>query len=144
MNYINNEKGISEIIVLLAILPIVIFIIIYMIMGGLFLVENNELTTIVNKKLDRAIVEGQFTIEIEKELIEELDAKGFSKDKLDIIISPSEASDNDNLTYIERGNEISISVVYKKAHIFYYFNFGLAEEKAFYPKTKVTGMSEKW
>lgn len=144
MNYIKNEKGASEIIAFLVILPFIIYFIIYLIIGGLFLVEKNELTTIVNKKLDQAIVEGQFTPDIKTELIQELDTKGFKQEKLEITITPTEAGDNDNNTYATRAQEISIKVIYKHAHTFYYINGKSGSEETFYPKTRVTGMSEKW
>lgn len=144
MNYIKNEKGAVGTIETLVYLPIIFYMIVYLIMGGLFLVEKNEMTTVVNKKLDRAIVEGQFTTELKNELINELDSKGFKKEKLEIYITPDVAGDNDNNTYISRGNEISIKVIYKKTHTFYYLNFAIGEESIFYPKAKVTGMSEKW
>ncbi len=144
MNYIKNERGAINTIEVLVYLPIIIYIIVYLIMGGLFLVERNELTTIVNKKLDRAVVEGQFTVELKEELINELDVKGFKKDKIEISIIPDSAGDDDNMTYTKRGNEISIKVIYKKTHTFYYLNFGIGEESTFYPKAKVSGMSEKW
>lgn len=144
MKYIKNEKGAVEIIALLTFLPLILYMIVYLIMGGLFLAEKNELSTIVNKKLDRAIVEGQFTIELKEELINELDAKGFKKEKLEITITPDTSGDANNSTYIQRGNEISIAVIYKEIHTFYYLNFGIGEESTFYPKAKVTGMSEKW
>jgi len=113
MNYIKNEKGAINTIEVLAYLPLIIYMIVYIIMGGLFLVEKNELSAIVNKKLDRAIIEGQFKIELKDELINELDSKGFKKEKLDITITPDAAADNNNDTYTSRGNEISITVIYK-------------------------------
>ena len=142
--YINNEKGAGEIITFLVILPFVIYFIVYLVIGGLFLIEKNELTTIVNKKLDRAIVEGQFTADIKDELIQELDTKGFKQEKLEITITPTIAGDNDNNTYATRGQEITIRVIYKQAHTFYYINGKLGDEETFYPKAKATGMSEKW
>lgn len=144
MNYIKNQKGSAGTIELLAYLPIILYMTTYIIMGGMFLVEKNELSTIVNKKLDRAVVVGQFTTELKDELINELDLKGFSNEKLEITILPDVAADNNNDTYASRGNEISIKVVYKEIHTFYYLNFGIGEESTFYPKTRVTGMSEKW
>lgn len=144
MNYIRNQKGAVVTIEVLVYLPLILYMIVYLIMGGLFLIEQNELSTIVNKKLDRAVVEGQFTAERKNELIDELDLKGFKKEKLDITITPDTAGDNNNDTYTSRGNEISIKVIYKKTHTFYYLNFGIGKESTFYPKTRVTGMSEKW
>jgi len=144
MNYIKNEKGAVGTIEVLVYLPLILYMIVYLIMGGLFLVEKNELSTVVNKKLDRAIVAGQFTAELKEELINELDSRGFNKEKLEITITPDAASDNDNNTYTSRGNEISIKVIYKETHIFYYLNFAIGEESTFYPKKRVTGMSEKW
>ncbi len=144
MNYIKNKKGAVETITILAFLPFIIYLIIYMTIGGLFLVERNELTTIVNKKLDRAIVEGQFTAELKEELINELNVKGFKNEKLEIVITPDAAADGNNSTYAARGSEISVKVIYKETHVFYYLNFGIGDEKTFYPKTRVTGMSEKW
>ncbi len=144
MNYIKDEKGAIETIEVLVYLPIILYLIIYLIMGGLFLVEKNELSTIVNKKLDRAVVVGQFTAELKEELINELDAKGFNKEKLEITITPDSAADSNNSTYATRGNEISVKVVYQEAHVFYYLNFGIGKESTFYPKSRVTGMSEKW
>lgn len=144
LKHVCNEKGGGEILSFLVVLPITLLIVSYVIFGGLFLIEVNELSTIVNKKLDMAAVEGQFTIDIKNGLINELDDRGYKKEKLTVEISPVEASDNNNSTYVKRGQEISIKVVYEQAHPFYYINLGLAEEKIFYPKTRVTGMSEKW
>lgn len=144
MNYVKNEKGTGEIIAFLVVLPLIIYFIIYLIIGGLFLIEKNELTTIVNKKLDQAIVEGQFKVDIKTELIQELDTKGFKQDKLEITITPAVAGDNDNSSYVARGQEISIKVIYKQVHAFYYLNGMSGNEEIFYPKTKITGMSEKW
>lgn len=144
MSYINNQKGSVGTIELLAYLPLLLYMIVYLIMGGLFLVEKNELNTIVNKKLDRAVIIGQFSTKLTEDLINELDSNGFEKEKLEIKISPDVAADNNNDTYASRGNEISVKVIYKETHIFYYLNFGIGEESTFYPKTRVTGMSEKW
>lgn len=144
IKYICNEKGGGEILSFLVVLPITLMLVSYVIFGGLFLIEVNELSTIVNKKMDMAAVEGQFTIDIKNGLINELDDKGYKKEKLIIEISPAAAADNNDSAYVKRGQEISIKVVYEQAHPFYYINLGLAEEKTFYPKTRVTGMSEKW
>lgn len=144
MNYIRDQKGSIGTIEILVYLPLIIYMIAYLIIGGTFLIEKNELNTIVNKKLDRAIVAGQFTAELKEELINELDSKGFNKEKLEIIITPDAAADNNNDTYAPRGDEISIKVIYKETHTFYYLNFGIGEESIFYPKKRVTGMSEKW
>jgi len=142
--HVNNEKGGGEKLSFLVVTPIIVWMFSYIIFGGLFLIEVNELSTIVNKKLDIAVVEGQFTTDLKNELINELDGKGYKKDNLKIEISPASASDVNNDTYVSRANEISIKVVYEKAHPFYFINLGLAPETNFYPKTKITGMSEKW
>lgn len=144
MNYIRDQKGAIGTIEILVYLPLIIYMIVYLIMGGMFLIEKNEINTIANKKLDRAIVAGQFTAELKEELINELDSKGFNKEKLQITITPVPAADNNNDTYASRANEISIKVIYQETHAFYYLNFGIGEESTFYPKTRVTGMSEKW
>lgn len=144
MNNIKNQKGAITTIEVLAYLPFIIYLFVYLIMGGLFLIEKNELNTIVNKKLDRAVVVGQFTAELKEELISELDSRGFDSEKLEITIAPDAAADNNNDTYTTRGNEISIKVIFKETHTFYYLNFGIGEESTFYPKTRATGMSEKW
>lgn len=144
MNNIKNQKGAIGTIEILVYLPFIIYLIVYLIMGGLFLIEKNELSTIVNKKLDRAVVVGQFTSELKEELINELDSRGFNSEKLEITIAPDAAADNNNDTYTTRGNEISIKVIFKETHTFYYLNFGIGEESTFYPKTRVAGMSEKW
>ncbi len=144
MNYIKNEKGAVGTIGVLVYTPIIIYMIVYLIMSGLFFVEKYELSTIVNKKLDRAVVVGQFTAELKEELINELDLKGFSKEKLEIIINPDAAADNNDDTYATRGSEITIRVIFKETHTFYYINFAVGEESTFYPKAKATGMSEKW
>nr|WP_312579564.1 hypothetical protein [Sedimentibacter sp.] len=144
MKYIKNQKGAVTTIEVLVYLPFIIYLIIYLIMGGLFIIEKNELSTIANKKLDRAVVEGQFTVELKEGLKNELDSKGFKKEKLEITITPDEAADNNNETYTSRGNEISIKVIYKETHAFYYLNFAIGDESTFYPKAKVTGMSEEW
>ena len=144
MNIIKNERGAVNTIELLVYLPIILYLTLYLIMGTLFFIEKNEISTVVNKKLDRALVAGQFTAELKEELISELDSIGFKKEKLEVIITPDAAADNDNTTYTKRGDEITIKVIYKETHTFYYLNFGIGEESVFYLKTKVTGMSEKW
>jgi len=144
IKYIKNEKGGGEILSFLVVLPIIIWLFSYMILGGLFLIEVNELSTIVNKKLDIAVVNGQFTAEEKNNLINELNEKGYKKENLVIYIFPDAATDTNNETYVKRGQEISIKVIYEQAHPFYLINFGLVSEESFYPKTKVTGMSEKW
>ena len=79
MKYLKSEKGAVETVEILVYLPLILYMIVYLIMGGLFLIEKNELSTVVNKKLDRAIIEGQFTDVLKEELINELDLKGFKK-----------------------------------------------------------------
>lgn len=142
--YINNENGGGEILSFLVVVPVIVWMFTYVIFGGLFLVEVNELSTIVNKKLEMAVVEGQFTTDLKNGLVQELDNKGYKKEKLSVEISPTDASDNNNATYVKRGQEISIKIIYQKPHPFYYINLGLAEEKNFYPKIRITGMSERW
>ncbi len=107
----------------------------------------NDMTNICNKKLDRALVEGQFTSAIRAELENELATYGFSGTNLEITITPSQAGDASDGTYAPRGQEIELTVLYKKPHWFYYINKffspSLAESK-FYIGTKISGMSEKW
>lgn len=144
INIIAEEKGSAEILAFIVVTPFIVWMFTYLIFGGLFLIEINELSTITNKKMDMAMVEGQFTTTLKNQLITELNSKGYLSEKLEITISPTAAGDTNNTTYIKRGNEISIAIIYKKAHPFYYLNFGLMPEDTFYPKTKVAGMSEKW
>ena len=107
----------------------------------------NDMTNICNKKLDRALVEGQFTSTIRAELENELADHGFSGTDLEITITPNPASDGSDGTYASRGQEIELTVLYRKPHWFYYVNRLFSpslEDSKFYIGTKISGMSEKW
>lgn len=111
------------------------------------MLSKNDFNTIVNKKLDRALVQGQFTDQIKSSLIEELDEKGFKKEYMEIKITPNESDDGSDTTYAPRGEEVVIQAIYKKPHIFYFVNKFMnknMDEKNFYISTKISGMSEIW
>lgn len=144
LNILKNEKGESNILGFIVIAPIITYFIIYIVLGGDFYLDTNNLSIIVNKKLDQAIIVGQFTTTLKQELIDELKDKGFIESSTEISITPTIAGDNDNNTYVTRGNEIEITVLYKKAHGFYYINFGSGGQEKYYIGTKIQGMSEKW
>ncbi|KXG73725.1 hypothetical protein [Thermotalea metallivorans] len=141
---LSNQKGAGEILAMVAIAPILTWFFMYIILGGAFLLRKNDMTTIVNKKFDRALVQGQFTQNLKNELITELHAKGFDAPNLEITVTPLSAYDSDDFTYVPREGEIEITVLYKKEHPFYYANFGAGSKERFYIGTKIQGMSEKW
>lgn len=141
---LRNKKGASDVLSLVIIAPIITWFIVYIILSCDFFMTTNDLSVIVNKKMARAIVNGQFTTELKQELIDELVEKGFDKSYLDISITPNSAGDNNNTTYEKRGNEIEIVVIYKNPHALYYVNLGTVNRKNYCIGTKLQGMSEKW
>lgn len=141
-NKLKCKKG--SILSFIIIVPIIVWFFLYLIFGGLYFMQINNMATIVNKHLDQALVEGQFTTELKDSLYSSLQRAGYSGSPLEIEVTPSAAFDNNNNTYVKRGDNIEIRVVYKVAHPFYYINFGLSNENKFYTGTKILGMSEKW
>jgi len=141
---LSEQKGGGEILAFIVVAPIFVWFFVYIILGGSFLLKKNDMTTIVNKKLDRALVEGQFTNTLQTELINELTSKGFSKSDLEISVTPNDAYDSNDGSYVARGTEIEITVLYKQPHPFYYVNLGAGSIEKFYIGTKIQGMSEKW
>lgn len=142
----SDEKG-NSILGYIIISPFLIYFILYLVLGGAYFMRINDMTNICNKKLDRALVEGQFTSTIKTELENELATYGFSGTELEITITPSEADDGDDGTYASRGEEIELTVLYKKPHWFYYINKFFSpslEDSKFYIGTKISGMSEEW
>lgn len=145
-NILLNNKG-DSILGYVIVAPFLLYFTVYLILGGAYFLKINDMTNICNKKLDRALVQGQFTTSLQTELINELVLAGFHEDNLTITISPAVAGDSNNDTYIERGNEIQVTIIYKKPHRFYYpnkFFSSSLEESKFYIGTKISGMSEKW
>jgi len=124
--------------------PFLVYFLLYLIFVALFFIRNNEIRSITNKMLDRAVVEGQFTAALQTELKNNLVAAGFEEEKLEIEITPSSSGDSINSTYAKRGEEIEIIIIYKKPHNLYFLSFGVGGEKAYYISTKISGMSEKW
>lgn len=108
--------------------------------------DQNNMLTISNLSLDRALVEGKFTDEIYTELNDKLNQKGFT-DSLSVEITPSEATHTNITDYVKRGDIITLKVVYARPHPFYYINRifvpALTEER-FYTTVTLYGMSEKW
>lgn len=142
IKYLNNQRG--DILGFIIIAPIIVWFFLYIIFCGMFLLDINQMNTIVNKSLSMALVEGQFTTKLQSDLKNELINAGFTEDKLEINITPTYAGDNNDLTYATRGNIIEISVIFKKPHIFYYTNFKSGGESKYYIGIKMQGMSEKW
>lgn len=143
IKYLNNQKG-ENIIGFIVTAPIIMWFLLYIIFGGLFLLDINHLTTVVNKSLDKAIVEGQYTTDLQRSLKNDLIMSGFTEDKLEINITPNASGDSDNMTYASRGEMIEITVIYKNPHIFYYINLKAGGESKYYIGVKIEGMSEKW
>jgi len=145
-NLLKNKKG-NSILGYVIISPFLLYFILYLVLGGAYFMNINDMNNICNKKLDRALVIGQFTPELQEELENELASHGFSGTDLEIEITPTFAGDNDSDSYISRGNEIELKVIYKKPHWFYgvnkFFSPSLDESK-FYIGVKISGMSEKW
>ncbi|WP_440977648.1 hypothetical protein [Sedimentibacter sp. LTW-03] len=144
LKYIKNEKGDSNIVGFIVVAPVLLWFFVYIIFGGSFLLDINKMTTIVNKSFDQALVEGQYTVELQQKLKSELTSYGFEEDSLEINIAPSSSRDNDNSTYEIRGKMIEVRVLYNKPHPFYYVNFKAGGESKYYIGVKIQGMSEKW
>jgi len=146
LEILRNKRG-NAILGYLIVTPFIVYFMLYIILGGAYFLRVNDMTNVVNMKLDRALVEGQFTTTLRDELENELDSKGFGGADLTINISPSVAGDSNNTSYAKRGEEIEITVLYKKPHYFYYpnrlFSPSISESK-FYIGAKISGMSEKW
>lgn len=143
---LSDKKG-DSILGFVIISPFLVYFILYLVLGGAYFMRINDMANICNKKLDRALVEGQFTSTLRSELESELATYGFSGTELEIVITPSRAGDGSDGTYVNRGQEIELQVLYKKPHWFYYINRFLSpslEESKFYIGTKISGMSEKW
>lgn len=142
--YLKNERGDGNILAFIILSPIFLWIFLYIIMGGSFLLEINQMTAIVNKSLDEALVEGQYSTDLQEHLRQELIDSGFTEDSLEITITPTAAGDGSNSTYVTRGNLIEVKVVYKKPHRFYYTNLKVGGESKYWIGTKIQGMSEQW
>jgi hypothetical protein len=145
-NIIKNKKG-NSILGYIIISPFLLYFILYLILGGAYFMNINDMNNICNKKLDRALIEGQFTPDLQQELKDELASIGFSGSSLEIEITPTYAGDNDSNSYVERGNEIQLTVIYKKPHWFYGVNRVFSpslDESKFYIGVQISGMSEQW
>lgn len=144
MSVFLNKKG-NSMLGFIIVFPFLVSFLVYIILGGAYFMKSNDMTNIVNKYFDKALLEGQFTQTIKNELTQELTTNGF--DDITIEIEPSAAGDTSGTTYTTRGNTINLTVLHNKAHSFYLIN------KFFMPSTssdkfkigvKVSGMSEKW
>lgn len=143
---LSNKKG-NSILGYVIITPFLVYFILYLVLGGTYFMRINDMTNIANKKLDRALVEGQFTNAIKAELENELAAYGFKGTELELTITPTQAGDGSDGTYASRGQEIELKILYTKPHWFYYINKFFAPSlpaSKFYIGTKISGMSEKW
>ncbi|MCL4419544.1 hypothetical protein M1146_05605 [Patescibacteria group bacterium] len=143
---LKNNKG-SILIEYIIIYPFLITFFLYLVLAGAFFMSHNEMTNITNLKMDRALVEGQFTPELLEGLTDSLTESGFNENSLQIQITPNEAQDTDTNTYVPRGQEIELIVIHAEPPPFYWINklfiWDLSEEK-FYIGTKINGMSELW
>lgn len=142
-NIIKSKKG-EATLGFIVVAPFLVYFLLYLIFLALFFIRENEMKTITNKMLDRAVVEGQFSNALQAELKNNLINAGFEEEKIEIMISPVSSGDSSDLTYAKRSEEIELIVIYKKPHNLYFLSFGVGGEKAFYISAKVTGMSEKW
>lgn len=126
--------------------PFIIMFCVDIILCGAYFMKQNDLFNIVNKKLDRALVVGQFTTTLKSDLENELIKEGFDLANTEIVCTPAIAYDDSNSTYAPRETEIEIKVVHKKPHAFYYINKAFVpslSESKFYIGTKISGMSEE-
>lgn len=142
--YIRNERGGSEILGFIIVAPIMLWFFVYIIFGGAFLLEINQMNTVVNKTLDIALVEGQYTTNLRQTLETELANSGFDVSSLEITITPSAAADGNNSTYVARGGMVGVTVLSRKPHPFYNINFRAGSESKYYIGVQIQGMSEKW
>ena len=139
---INNQKG--DILGFIIVSPFAVWIITWLLFAGIFQLNKFQMDSIINKTLDMAIVEGQYKNDLQQSLKEELVRAGFKEENLKINISPSEAGDINDTTYLKRGQVIEINVINEKPHIFYYINFKIGGESKYYIAASAKGMSEKW
>ena len=145
MRNLKNRKG-NSIVGYIIIYPALILFLVYMVVGGAYFMDQNAMLTLSNLSLDRALVEGTFTNEIYNDLEEKLARKGFS-DNLEITIAQSEARPENESQYVKRGDIITLQVINREPHPFYYINKIFASsvsEEQFYITTTIHGMSEKW
>jgi hypothetical protein len=142
---LSNKKG-NSILAYVIVSPFLVYFMLYLVLGGAYFLRINDMTNICNKKLDRALVSGQFTNVLKTELQTELNDAGFSGIELEINITPIEADDGSDGTYAIRGQEVNLKVLYKKPHWFFYPHrmFGESDETKFYIGTEISGMSEQW
>lgn len=138
-----NKRG-ATIISFIIVAPFLIYFILYVVYLSMFFVKINEMKLITNNILNRAVIVGQFTTTLKDNLIYDLSKSGYEKDKLVIDIKPLHASDSRINTYVKRGNNITINIIYKVPNNLYYLNFGIVNKTKFYINVKLTGMSEKW
>lgn len=142
--YFKNENGDGSILGFIIVAPILLWFFVYIIFGGAFLLEISQMNTVVNKTLDIALVEGQYTTNLRQTLEDELVASGYDTSNLEITINPNIAGDGNNATYVERGEMIEVIVLNKKPHPFYNINFKAGDESKYYIGVQIQGMSEKW
>ncbi|NBI07583.1 hypothetical protein [Senegalia massiliensis] len=141
-NTIKNKKGYT-LLGFILISTFITYFILYLIFGASYFMKRNDMENVAYKKLDRALVQGQFDNSLQQELVDELESQGFNSSDLEIIITPTYAGDSYDSTYVSRGDEIELKVIYKKPHKFYLLNMAVPESK-FWIGEKASGMSEKW
>ena len=144
LRYLKNEKGDSSILGFIIVAPVMLWFFIYIIFSGAFLLEINQMNTIVNKTFDIALVEGQYTVDLRHSLETQLISSGFDASSLEILITPSAAGDNNNSTYVGRGEMIEVAVLSRKPHPLYNISFKAGQESNYYIGVQIQGMSEKW
>ncbi|MBA1336516.1 MAG: hypothetical protein HPY66_2951 [Firmicutes bacterium] len=143
---LKDERG-SSVVGYVVVAPFLLWFFMYLVLGGAYFMRRNDMVNLINTKFDRALLEGQFTAELKAELVDGLSGMGFEREKLEIEVTPEEAFDGSDETYVPRGREMGITVLYRSPHPFYYINRVMApgiSEQRFYIGARVTGMSEKW
>jgi hypothetical protein len=144
LKYIKNENGDSSILGFVIVAPVMLWFFVYIIFGGSFLLEINQMNAIVNKTFDIALVEGQYTIDLRHSLETQLADSGFDASSLEISITPSAAGDSSNSTYVGRGEMMEVTVLSRKPHPLYNISFRAGQESDYYIGVQIQGMSEKW
>lgn len=147
MNILKSKKG-NSILTFIIIVPFMAMFMTYFVSSYTFNKTNSYFYNIANSSFDRILVEGQMTSSIENDMMNKFSKIGFDTSKIEIVTNSSAINDNNNSTYVARGEEVKVQILHKKPHYFYFINniftLGSSKEETFYIGSVFSGMSEKY